>query len=445
MTLNLSTRASAYPRRSKVLGLALVSALAVVLLAGSGALRASVSASTSFDNVQVFIQTSQDLPYSYTTTVYSTSGIQVATYQSSYPAAAFELLDGTYLFVVQATYDQIVFNPCLGCWSGPMPGNSSATTVTTFSTTTSYTTVLGTATPMAMPRELSLNDSRPMIPDNSTTPTNSTVPTNSTLPTVIPVFIKAPLWSSEYGYAVSQITGPSNITINTHNSTNFPTTQVTVHVAYGNGTAAQGAWVHASVVGNYYYYSNYYYSNFTSGVQTGADGTATLNVPQAPLLLTSYISVPVTPPQPNVTVIIGGQKVNVTVYYEPSSVTLEGQTLIVPPQTSGSITLQYQPRQYYYPLPFGQKTSTGVSNSANGTVTTITSASMSKSQNVAQNSIPAFGPANVQAATPVKPSTLTARNLLQVVGTVTIAAALATLTFVLVTVRGKRNSSTVSV
>jgi hypothetical protein len=448
MTTNLFTRTSANPRRSKALSLALVSILAVVLLVGFGGLRVSASASTSFDNVQVFVHTSQDLPYSYALTVYNTSGIQVAYYQSNFPAAAFELPSGTYLFTVQASYGQVYY-PCIGCVSGPIPGKSTTSSSTT---TTNYTTVTGSATPMVMrAMALSLNDSGPMIPANSTSTTNSTTPTNSTTVTVKPIYIMAQS-SNEYGYSVDQITGPSTITINTYNATDFPTTQVTVHVAYVNGTAAQGAWVYASVVDDYYYYG----SNFTSSAQTGADGTAVLTMPKAPLLVTSYISVPITLPQPNVTVIIGGQKVNVTVYYYPTSVTLEGQTLILPPQTSGSITLHYQPQQYYYPLPLGLSKPSGVTNTSSGTVTSITtttSTTMSASQNTAQGRIPPFSPANVEAATPVKPSTLTTtvaakriggESLLQVGATVTIAAALATLTFVLVTVRGKRKPDVVS-
>jgi hypothetical protein len=405
MTFNMSTRASAYPRSSKVLGLALVSILAIVLLVGSGGLHVSASASTSFDNVQVFIHTSQDLPYSYTFTAYNTSGIQVAYYQSNFPAAAFELPDGTYLFTAQASYGQVYY-PCNGCVSGP-------------------------------------------IPANSTTMTNSTTTTNFTTVTVIPIFRLAPS-SNEYGYATDQVTGPSTITINAYNATTFPTTQVTVHVAYVNGTAAQGAWVYASVVDDYYYYG----PNITSSAQTGADGTAVLTMPQAPLLVTSYLSVPITLPQSNVTVIIGGQKVNVTLYYEPTSVTLEGQTLILPPQTSGSITLQYKPQQYYYPLPLGLSTPSGVASTNNGTgIVGTTTTAMTTRQNTAQGRIPPFNPANVQAATPVHPSTVTTtvaarrtggESLLQVGGGVTIAVALASLTFVLVTIRGNRKPSIVS-
>ncbi len=455
MTANLSTRASAYPRRSKALGLALVSILAVVVLVGSGGLHVSASASNNFDNVQVFIQTSQNLPYSYTLAAYNTSGIQVAYYQSDFAAAAFELPNGTYLFTVQASYNPAYY-PCIGCVSGPMiPANS---------TTATNSTVL-----TAMPAMLPFNESGPMIPANSTSVTNSTAVTNSTgvtvLPifmtnstsvtnstvgTVIPIFSLAPS-SNEYGYAIEQVTGPSSITINTQNATVFPTTQVTVHVAYVNGTAAQGAWVYASVVDNYYYY---YGPNVVSEAQTGTDGTAVLTMPQAPLLITSYLSVPITLPQSqsNVTVTIGGQKVNVTLYWQPNSITLEGQTLILPPQTSGNITLQYQPQQYYYPIPLEAKSTPGTSGTT--TTQTVTASTTTAGQNTVQGRIPPFNLANVPVATHVGPSTVTTTTVaakgtggeswLLVDGAAVTVVALAALTLLLVTVRGKRKPNIVS-
>jgi hypothetical protein len=381
------------------LGLALVSILTVVVLVGYGGLHVSASATTSFDNVQVFIQTSQDLPYYYTLTAYNTSGFQVASYQSNFAAAALELPGGTYLFTVQASYSPPDNYPCIGCGSGPM------------------------------------------------IPANSTSVTNSTAVTVLPIFRLAPS-SNEYGYAIEQVTGPSSITINTQNASTYPTTQVTVHVAYTNGTAAQGAWVYASVVDDYYSYG----PNVNSSVQTGADGTAVLTMPQAPLLVTSYLSVPITLPQPqsNVSVTIGGQKVNVTLYWQPNSITLEGQTLILPPQSNGNITLQYQPQQYYYPIPLEASKTSGIATSINETVTTITATT---SQNSAQGRIPPFNPADVQIATHVNPSTVTTtkvankglggESLLLLGGVVVLAVALA-LTLALVTVRGKRKPNIVS-
>jgi hypothetical protein len=399
MTSKLSSRASAYPRTSKALGLALVSTLAVVLLVGSGGLPVRASASTTFDNVQVLIQTTQNLPYSYTLTAYNTSGIQVASYQSNFAAAALELPDGTYLFTVSASYSPNNY-PCMGCVFNPMV-SAGAKAVT-----------------------------------------------NSTSVAVMPIFRLSS--SNEYGYAVEQITGPSSITINTHNASALPTTKVTVHVTYANGTAAQGAWVYASVVGNNYYY---YGPNITSDAQTGADGTAVLTMPQAPLQVTSYLSVPITLPQPqsNVTVIIGGQKVNVTLYWQPNSINLQGQTLILPPQTSGNITLQYQPQQYYYPIPLGASSAPG----ASGTVTTQTATAVATKagQNAVQNKIAPFNAPDVQVAAHVSPLTVTTtvaanglggESVLLLGGAAAVAVALAALTLVLVAVRGKRKPNIVS-
>jgi len=402
-----SARVSAHPRISKALGLVLVSLLAVVIMVGIGGLHAAAADSATFDNVQVSIQTSYDFPYSYTLTAYNTSGYQVAYYQSDFPAASLELPNGTYLFTVQASYNQ-AYSPCIGCTADPMLP----------ATITSVT--------------------------NAASATDSTAITNGTV-TVLPVYRLASS-SNEYGYALEQITGPSSITIDTQNASALPTTQVTVHVAYANGTAAQGAWVYASVVDDYYYYG----SNIVSDVQTGANGTALLTMPQAPLLVSSYLSVPITLPQPqsNVTVMIGGQKVNVTVYWEPNSISLEGQTLIMPPQTSCNITLQYQPQQYYYPVSNGESSAPG----APGTTTTVTTTSAKTSQNTAQNRIPPFSPtdANVAASigasivtTTVAAQGLSKESLLQVGGVVLLAVILAALTFALVTVRENRKSNVV--
>ena len=401
-------------------------------MAGIGSFPVSASASTKFDNVQVSIKTSQNLPYSYTLTAYNTSGVQVAYYQSNYAAAALELPDGTYLFTVQASYSPPSNYPCIGCMRTIWANSTSVTN----STSGTNSTVLNAMQAVPLSNESS-----------TTTPANSTEVTNSTLVTVSPVFQL--MSSNEYGYALEQVTGPSSVTIRTQNSTDFPTTQVTVHVAYANGTAAQGAWVDASVVDDYYYYA----PNINSSVQTGTDGMAVLTMPQAPLLVTSYLSVPITLPQPqsNVTVTVGGQKVNVTLYWEPNSISFQGQTLILPPQTSGSITLQYQPQQYYYSVPSEGMSTAGTTSTI--TTYTVTASTTSAGQNVAQGRIPPFNPSNVQMATLVNPSTVTTtkvaarglsrESLLQVGGVVALAATLATLTL-LVTIRGRRKPSIVS-
>jgi len=222
MFTSISNRANARPRTSKALSLVLVSVLAVALVVALGGIPVSASAS-KFDDVQVSVQTSQDLPYSYTLTAYNSSGFQAAYYQTNYPEAAFELPDGTYLFTVQASYGQSYY-PCIGCVSG--------TTTVTMQTTAS---VVG----------------GPMIPANSTLPTNSTLTTNSTGVLISPIYrIQS---ANEYGYAVEQVSGPASITIPTFNATSIPDTQVTIHVNYANGTAAQGAWVDASLVDDSYF------------------------------------------------------------------------------------------------------------------------------------------------------------------------------------------------
>jgi len=431
MTTNLSTRTSAYPRRSKALGLALVSILAVVVLAGVGSLPVSASASTKFDTVQVFIQTSQDLPYSYTVTAYNTSGIQVAYYQSNFAAAALELPNGTYLFTVSASYSPPALSaPCIGCtqiYSGSFTSGINSTSVT-------YSPLM-TAMPTTAP---------PFNESSTTTWANSTAVTNSTDVTVMPIFRVEPS-SNEYGFAIEQIIGPSSLTINTQNSSAFPTSQVTVHVAYVNGTAAQGAWVYASVVGNFYYYG----PNIVSGVQTGANGTAVLTMPQTPLLVTSHLSVPITLPkgQSNATVKIGGQEINVTSYWPPYSVDLEGQALVLPPQTNGDVTVQYQPQQYYSPIPLGAMLPQGVSGSA--TNQTAITGIRSTSQNAVQGRIPTFNPTNVQVAPLVNSPGATKAVAVQGVGEESllllgVLVALAVLAFAFVAVRGKRKPSVVS-
>jgi len=176
---------------------------------------------------------------------------------------------------------------------------------------------------------------------------------------------------SEYGYAVEKVSGPVQVTIPTQNSTAAPLENVTIHVAFVNGTSAAGADVYGSVIGSSYGYS----SNWTTYGQTGADGNTTLVLPAAPVQVTASISVPIQLPKSvsNVTVVVGGQKVNVTVYWQPSSVYLSGQALILPPQKGTSITLQAQqnnPYPIYYSQPGVPRL--GVSYPQGGAYTTTT-------------------------------------------------------------------------
>jgi hypothetical protein len=387
MSTNHFARSSASQRRSRVHDLAFASLLAVVLLAGIGTLPLRASASTGFDNVQVFIQTSHALPYSYTLTAYNTSGYQVAYYQSNYRAAAMELPDGTYLFTVSATYSP-PFYPCNICASG------------------------------------------------SGTPANSTAKAG--------LLIRL-LNTAEYGYAIEQITGPSSMTIKTQNASALPTTQVTLHVIYVNGTAAQGAWVYASVVGNYYYYG----PDVNSSGQTGADGNVVLTMPQAPLLVTGYLSFPIAVPggQGNGTTSSGGKSVNGTSPGQAPWVSLEGQTMILPPQTSGTITLRNQPVMFYSPIPLGVTVPAGVPSPA--TNQTGSNSAAGSTQAPVKGRIPGFqstdAPVAPLTASPTSASGSAIQGLnaasLAVIGAVIVVGALA---IVFVASRRRREASIVS-
>jgi hypothetical protein len=200
--------------------------------------------------------------------------------------------------------------------------------------------------------------------------------------------------ASEYGFVVVKVTGPVQLSITTKNNTDFSLVSIPVHVSFFNGTS--GAYVSAYVVGMGYSYS----PNVVAYGQTGADGNLTLVMPDAPVQVSAYLSVPVQLPK-NVTTIVpvevGGQKVNVTVYWQPDYVYLSGQALVLPPQTSASITLQVQQNPYpiYYSSP-GQGGAT--------TVTTVTSTATGSPAQTAssgqQGRIAPFDPSSAQLSSP---------------------------------------------
>ncbi len=273
-----------------------------VLLVGAG-LFSSVVLGATFNNVQISVSTSAALPYSYVFTAYNLTGALVGTYQGPYPAAAFELPTGDYLFTVSAIHQY--GNPCNIC-------------------------LVGAA---------------------------SNAPSSSIA--AMPVKYFQP--TAEYGYAVKHVDSSQMININTQNVTQFPTTQVTVKTVYANGTAAAGAWVSSSVVGQWYYWWGQD-TKILMSAQTGSDGIATLVIPSAPAVVTAWSWVPVNLPTNQTTVVttVGGQKVNVTVYWQPTYVGLSASVLLLPPSTSTTLTLQYQPQNYWV-MPAGVQTAGGAS------------------------------------------------------------------------------------
>ncbi len=312
----------------------------------------------SFNNVQVFVTTTSSQAYNFQFAAYNLSGSLIASYQTSYPAAAFELPSGGYLFTVSATrYYAPMMYPC------PLEGSG---------------------VPKGAPTE------GPMMPANGSGP-------STTMPACYPP-------SSEYGYATATISGAQTVNIQTQNVSALPTTAVTVKVSYTNGTAAVGASVYASIVGEWYFWWGGGPS-VTMGAQTDGNGIAHLVLPRAPSVVTAWQWVPVLTGKngSTVQVVVGGEKVNVTMYWEPTYVGLSGSGLLLPPQNNINLTLHYQQPDYWV-MPMGA-VSRGAYADGTATATVASQpdgtpalASNSGTQSSSQYYLPSQIPAIQQAA-----------------------------------------------
>jgi hypothetical protein len=241
----------------------------------------------SYNNVQIFIQTNSGIPDYFTISAFNMSGFMVASSQTFYPAASFELPNGQYMFIVTA-------------------------------------------------------EQRYYSTDYKSTPVTAKDSTGIATPTISP-----DLPVTEYGYSVVQVTSSKTFTIQTVNSTSLRTHNLTIKVAYANGTAAKGASVYGSILGGYYW--GYENKLMMSNV-TDAEGISNLIVPDAPVQVYAWSWLPVNLPEdkPSVQVaIVGGEKVNVTVYWQPNYVGLAGSVLLVPPEISASISLHVQQSSYW--------------------------------------------------------------------------------------------------
>ncbi|MDV3292835.1 MAG: hypothetical protein LYZ70_01020 [Nitrososphaerales archaeon] len=267
--------------RAHAKALGLVASLLLLSMSGVGSVAATAPA---LDIVQVSLQTAQSLRFQYTFTAYNSSGYQVAWYESSHPGAAFQLPSGSYLVTASAYYYNSTV--CVECPLGASPVAKGSAGVASISP-------------------------RYQNPYN------------------------------EYGFAVAKVSGASSLSIKTQNASAIPLSSLTIHVGYANGTAASRASVSGYVVGSYYVYSP---KMVTCG-ETGKDGNVVLTMPQAPVDISAYLSTPIVLPKntTTVTVEVGGQKVNVTVYLQPSYLNLFGQALVLPPQTRADVVLQYRP------------------------------------------------------------------------------------------------------
>ena len=310
------------------------------------ALVTSAGASPALNSVDVTIQTTRALPYQYTLTAYNTSGYQVANFYGNYPEGAFGLPSGTYLITASVYYQQsYVCNLC-PLEKGAVNGSASS----------------------------------------------------------IPIRYVPPY--SEYGYAVEKLTGPAQITIVTSNSTQTSLVKLPIHVQFFNGTSASGAYVSAYVVGSNYAYPQ----NWVSYGQTGSDGNFTLLMPNAPIEVSAYLSYPINLPKnvSTIPVVVAGQKVNVTVYWQPSSVNLSGQALILPPEKGADITLQVQ-LSYPYPVYSAGQGATG-SGGVTTVTTTVATATATPQQGASTqpSRIAPFNPSSAQISSPGQQVTSTA-------------------------------------
>jgi len=327
------------------------------LLAGTAFMVHPTSAE-SFENVQVFATTSSTQAYNFQFAAYNLTGSLIASTQTSYPAAAFELPAGGYLFTVSATS----FSNHIGYACPLLKGSA-----------TQGSGIVGTTPPLA-----NVNGST----------------TSIALPVCYPP-------SSEYGYATATISGPQTISIQMQNVTTLPTAPVTVKVSYVNGTASVGASVYASIVGEYYFWWGPN-SSATMGGQTDSNGIVHLVLPVAPAVVTAWKWVPITVGSNGSTIqtTVGGQKVNVTIYWQPTYIGLSGSELLLPPQNSISITLRYQQPNYWV-LPANVDSRSATSGGAvSGTVANQPSGvpSLASTNSATQGSSQYYLPSQIPAA-----------------------------------------------
>lgn len=285
----------------KNFSLACIIVLGLSLLTLTSLASASLS---SYSNVQISIQTTSSMPAGYyTVTAFNMTGYQESSVQTYYPAASFELPNGQYIFTVTAENQTNSIYP-VPLASGAASSSGSGATST------------GTVSPPSLP-----------------------------------VYV-AP--AVEYGYSVQQISTSGTITITTQNVSTFPTTTLTILVLYANGTAASGASVSASTIGSSYYWG--YEPNVVTWTTTNSNGYATLVTPTAPEQINAWSWLPLNftgvavPPA-----IIAGEPVNTSGPMIPAYLGLAGSTMIVPPQTTATITL-YTQQQNYWVTPYAATT-----------------------------------------------------------------------------------------
>ncbi len=334
----------------------------------------TVSASPQLNNVQVMVTTTSSIPYSFYFAAYNLTGSLIATYQSPYPGAGFELPSGSYLFTVSAVSQQPYY-----CEMCPVPLMKGSTA----------------------------NGSSGSSPS-------------------MPVMYRMP--ASEYGYAVEQVSGPVTLAVTTKNASDYPTVPVVVRVTYANGTAAANSSVSAAVVGGWYYWwgSN---SSAVMWGQTDASGKVTLVLPQAPAVVTAWkwVAVNVSADGQSEPVTVGGQKMNVTSTWETTYVGLAGSALWLPPASEVRLSLRSQQFGYWY-WPTGMTppagTGSGAAVSSGQAGVPADTRATSGQQYYLPSSIPAMGAyAGGSSSSGLSPESILAIEVIGVVAAVVVAGA----------------------
>jgi hypothetical protein len=272
-------------RTIAAIGLAIVIALSVL----GGAAAFANAAPADLNVVRISISTESSLPDYFDVSAYNSTGALVTTSQSQYPAGSLLLPSGTYTFTATAT-QQANYYLASAASSGAMAGAGGA----------------------SVPALCCLHGS--------------------------------PL--TEYGFLVQKVDGPLTVTIPTKNINDTSTTLLTIHASLPNGTAAKGASVSASVLGNWYWgYTPKMLSMYNT---TDSTGRATLEAPNVPVAVNVWAFLPINlTDQTTTQKTMAGEMINVTGYRQPAFVSFGGWSIIAPPQTSANVSLHYQEQDYY--------------------------------------------------------------------------------------------------
>lgn len=355
------------------------------LLAATSA-ASNLSAGPTLSPVQLSIQTSNLTSVSaYDLVAYNSSGSPVASYTGQYPQVTLDLPAGTYLFAATANGPATAQPPI--CCLCAQPETATAST-----------------------------------------PAAKTNPGSSASPNIaFPCYSGNP--ATEYGYSLSQVSGPTSITLTTQPSSSIPTANVSVSVSFENGTAVSGADVSASVVGaNLNWGAN---SSLSMYAQTAADGVAKLVVPAVPLVVTASDSVQVnlTQIQTTVQVNVGGQPVNVTLYYSPNYVYLSASALLIPPKASLTMVLTAQSQSPIVPYAVGSAATASPDSQAQPATSQGAGASGGSTSTTANEiaAIPAIPASDIGSSTSAPHSSGPSGVSLMAIGTLAVAGAVAAL------------------